>query len=258
MKDWFDLFQILLSMLKNPSTAWVVVLFLLWYIFRDRLKLFTDGVLNWIGVKFGGEMSFRRFEPTYRRCVRESHLYMQLVGIRTEGEQRPKITEAYVPIKLLPRGSGSGEALLIEEVILKYTHSLILGDPGAGKSTLLDFLTIKFSDLPKSPQHHFSFLSYLMFLNTRAMYPCPIYVHLRGCLPKNESLLDDILDPATHILPDVLPLAIRRRMPRQFIERCFKRKQALLLLDGLDEVADEQMYKSVTRKINGNSLGPLE
>src|SRR2546427_7843899 len=59
-----------------------------------------------------------------------------------------------------------------------------------------------------------------------------------------------MLDPETKILDGMLPSQQRKKMPAGFIERCIERGQAILLLDGLDEVASEEMFLDVVSKIN--------
>ena len=75
--------------------------------------------------------------------------------------------------------------------------------------------------------------------------PIPIYMPLRRCNPERETLLDDLLAPDTGTVPAV----VRSRMPKRFIERAITRGNALVLLDGLDEVADPRSYSAAVRKI---------
>ncbi len=45
-------------------------------------------------------------------------------------------------------------------------------------------------------------------------------------------------------------MAVRREMPRNFVERSLERGRSILLLDGLDEVSSEKDYESICAKIN--------
>lgn len=246
MKDLFDVFQAILSVLKLPLTPWLVVLFFVLYLLRDRITKLCNAFLDWLGATFETEAGYRRFEPKYRNIIRQNHLYLKIVGIRTEEERRPKITDAYVPIKLVPRGSSLDQALLIEQVIRETPYALILGDPGAGKSTLLDYLSIEYTRPQVSTKSWFSLTFLLRPFSRKTISPCPIYVSLRRCLPANRTLLEDILDPNTEILPQ----AVHEQMSKNFIRRSVERGRAVLLLDGLDEVANEDAYRVVVKKVN--------
>jgi hypothetical protein len=248
MNDLFNVFQAILAALKQPLTPWLVIVFILLFVLRDRIKKLIDTFLDWLGTKFETDVGYRRFEPRYRDIIRQNHLYLKIVGIRTEEERRPKITDAYVPIKLVPRGGSLDQALLIEQTTRDTPYSLILGDPGAGKSTLLDYLTIEHTRplASASAKSRFGLASLLKPLKRRILSPCPIYISLRRCSPANRTLLEDILDPNTEILPQ----AVHEQMSKNFIRRSVERGRAVLLLDGLDEVTSEDVYRTVIKKVN--------
>src|SRR6185295_16223121 len=142
MKDLWELFEKLISAFSLPVTGWSVALFLLLFLLRARIQVLCDRILDWIGATFGGRWSFERFDPKYRTYIRERHLHMKVVGVRTEAERRPSITEAYVPILVGPEGDRIESAVSVENIIRDNNHCLILGDPGAGKSTILDHLIV--------------------------------------------------------------------------------------------------------------------
>src|SRR5690242_1161351 len=185
MTDLFNVFQAILAALKQPLTPWLVILFVVLFFLRDHIKKLIDTFLDWLGTKFETDVGYRRFEPRYREIIRQNHLYLKIVGIRTEEERRPKITGAYVPIKLVPQGSTLDQSILIEQVTRDTSYTLILGDPGAGKSTLLDFLTIEYTIPTPKTKTRFSPTSLLKPLKRRILTPCPIYVSLRRCLTTN-------------------------------------------------------------------------
>ena len=169
---------------------------------------------------------------------------MKLVGLRTEQERRPRIAEAYVPTKLRSREGSIESELSTEQIIQSSNCSVILGDPGAGKSTLLDHLVLTFSEPIKTSL--WIRASQMCFLPLTSKTRLPFYVPLRRCLAKNKTLLDDILDADTGILPE----PIREKIPKDFLKRCVKRQEAVILLDGLDEVANDDAYRAVVEKIN--------
>lgn len=238
----FTLFQAIFTSRLAP---WLIILFIVLFVLRDRIKKLRDAFLDWLGTKFETEVGYRRFEPRYREIIRVNHFHLKIVGIRTEEERRPEIMDAYVPIKLVPRGSSLDQALVIEQIIRGTPYTLILGDPGAGKSTLLDYLTIQYTRPSTSTKSRLNLTSLLRPIVKRTLSPCPIHVSLRRCSPANRTLLEDILDPNTEILPQ----AVHAQMSKNFIQRSIERGRAVLLLDGLDEVASEVVYHNVIKKV---------
>lgn len=276
MNDWLDL----LKQLGIQIAPWTIIIALVLYIFRERLNKALNALLDWLGTTFRGEWSYRRFEHTFRPAIRAMHLYMRIVGIRSEKGRDPTIPEAYVPLRLAPYQdentrnanrssikstvastqvnqsplSQQDKHWFIEEILQQHTTLVVLGDPGAGKSTLLKYLITRFTEpRERKTTRNISPRSLLTLKHpqrSRTIIPCPLYVSLRSCRTQNDTLLEDILDPETKILAGMLPSNQRKKMPQGFIESCIKKGRALLLLDGLDEVANEEIYADVVRKIN--------
>src|SRR5215469_10646151 len=98
MNEWPDL----LKQLGLQIAPWMIIVGLVLYIFRERLGKGLDTLLNWLSKIFRGEWSYRRFERTFRPAIRATHLYMRVVGIRSEKGRDPTIPEAYVPLRLAP------------------------------------------------------------------------------------------------------------------------------------------------------------
>ena len=245
MKDLYDFFLKFLAFLNIPVTAWTFALFIILFFLRQRIVKALNNLLDLIGRTFANEASCRRFEPTYKALIRPAHLYLKIVGIRTEEERRPSIVNAYVPLKLLPKGESIEYALSVDQIVQDHSYHLILGDPGAGKSTILNYLTTSYTEAPRRGKKGRKLLHALPY-QSKTSPLCPIYVPLRRCRTKNKTLLADISDEDTEILPE----PIRQKMPKRFIEYCIKHGRALMLLDGLDEVADEYAYRDVVQKVN--------
>jgi predicted NACHT family NTPase len=247
MQDAYDLLGKILAVFKLPLTWWTVTLFIILYFLRDRLTRGINSLLDWLGRNVATRIGSRRFEPKYKSLIRANHLHLKIVGIRTEEEHRPKIADAYVPLTLLQQGDTIDHAISVDQMLRVQSYNLILGDPGAGKSTILDYTIVQVTE-PASKQkaRARATLTPVGIAKRKSRTPCPIYVPLRRCSMEHRTLLEDILDETT----EILPLPIRQAMPKKFIEHCLKKGNALLLLDGLDEVMHEKAYDAAIRKIN--------
>jgi hypothetical protein len=166
MKDWLDI----LKQFGFQVAPWMIVVVLILYVLRERLSKALNALLDWLGTIFRGEWSYRRFEGIFRPSIRAMHLYMRVVGIRSEKGREPTIPEAYVPLRLAPyfvedsentnraneKYTGAktpvghsevqhqSELWSIDDLIQRHGTLVVLGDPGAGKSTLLKYLNYPF------------------------------------------------------------------------------------------------------------------
>jgi hypothetical protein len=74
----------------------------------------------------------------------------------------------------------------------------------------------------------------------------PVFIPLRRLSNRDTSLIDDILNAETQILPaDLL-----RELPAGYLHRQLDKGTCILLLDGLDEVVDENTHRLAAQKIN--------
>jgi len=225
MQDAYDLLAKILAIFQIPLTWWTITLFILLYFLRARLAKIINDLLDLIGQKVATRFSSRRFEPRYKALIRENHLHLKIVGIRTEEERRPTITDAYVPLMLLQKDDTIDHALSVDQMLRSHQYNLLLGNPGSGKSTILDYLIVQNTE-PPTAQKRLAWGFLVPGLTKRKIStPCPIYIPLRRCRLENRTLLLDILDERT----EILPLPIREAMPKKFIEYCLERGNAFLI-----------------------------
>lgn len=174
-----------------------------------------------------------RFLERYRPALAEEHRYLKLVGISgKETITRPPLKEVYVSLRV---GSAQGDgvakdrSLTIAQAMGQHGNLLILGEPGAGKSTLLDWLILVFcKDIPQPTLQAIGDL-------------LPIYLPLRACAGDERPLVEMMSDPA--LLPLSLP------PPERFFADRLEAGRCLVLLDGLDEVIDQQARDRAAAKI---------
>ncbi|MCP5003608.1 MAG: SUMF1/EgtB/PvdO family nonheme iron enzyme [Planctomycetes bacterium] len=126
--------------------------------------------------------------------------------------------------------------------ILDSKYSVITGDPGSGKSTLLKYIALAFIDRKENERLEIS--------ENRELLPIlfPIAAYAEGCKKEgfsNMSLNEFIpLYFKSQGLPNLTPL----------FENALKCNNALVLLDGLDEVSDESERKKMVSDIS-NFIG---
>ncbi len=184
---------------------------------RDRLKGETD-----------------RFLERYVPALAEEHRDLKLVGLSgKEALAPPPLKEVYVSLHVGSAQDGQDAALdgslTIAQAMNQHGNLLILGEPGAGKSTLLDWLILVFCK--KIPQPALQSIGDLL----------PIYLPLRACAGDDRSLAETMADVA------LLPLSLTP--PDKFFADRLKAGRCLVLLDGLDEVIDQQARDRVAEKI---------
>ena len=160
---------------------------------------------------------------------------LELAGIVDTGEQeRPKLQEIFVPLSAAeeveegderqPNDKRGRERLIkitrhvtIEQALREHRNLLILGDPGAGKSTLLRYVALAFAlnEAGKYLQLHEPLL--------------PILVRLSSFAQSGQSFVeyfDAYAEKQLHVW-----------LGKKFFERALEDGQAIVCLDGLDEVS---------------------
>ena len=113
---------------------------------------------------------------------------------------------------------GAAQPIRVEDALGEETRVVVLGDPGSGKSTLLKYLTLRLAAEDDAP------LPILLPLNAYA----------RALRKKGDHSLQSYLSVyfANQGVKNLAPL----------FESALSQGQAVILLDGLDEVQEERAY----------------
>ncbi len=186
--------------------------------------------------------------------AREDHRAARLLDIFVVPNVSEEVTKlAFSPERLLPErpeqlterqaqlwqeqrdrhAQQRGRSMLAHEILRATTRQrvVVLGDPGTGKTTLMRYLAVMAAGekgaeigLPEGVER----LPILVYMRDWAKYP-------------ERSLLDQVRDFAENTLQVDLPTG--------FLEH-WTEGQALLLLDGLDEVAEDSTRAALVEKIN--------
>ena len=177
----------------------------------------------------------QRFELEYRRAVSRNMDVLQLFGTDVStANRRHRLSIAYITLSVEERfpnlyNTGIGnvseekqdEAIgdMIISVDRKLAHSrrlLLRGLAGSGKTTLLQWIAVQSASR--------SFKEGLSGWNTTI----PFYIRLRHCI--NSGL------PAPESFPRLIAPAIADTMPKKWMHAVLESGEALVLIDGLDEV----------------------
>ncbi|MEI7848497.1 MAG: SUMF1/EgtB/PvdO family nonheme iron enzyme, partial [Chloroflexota bacterium] len=118
------------------------------------------------------------------------------------------------------------------ELLKKHAGLIVLGDPGSGKTTFLKYLALRLA----------SGTGQALELGDRLPILVPISAYANA-LDKNRNIrLDDFIVEYLHANGSNLPVA-------EMLKQAFQRGTALILLDGLDEVAKLSQRTQVVSRI---------
>ncbi len=184
----------------------------------------------------------------YQRLIYSCRDY-RTQGLKTKGPFVLDLKKVFVPLRVAPESAGrvspgmirasSGSSSLSIWDFLEassdqqptYQSMAILGAPGSGKTTLLEHLTLIYAE-GRQPQESPTLIPILIYLRDvwdAIAKGCP---NLATLIEQQESIKK--LEP-----------------PPQWFEDKLRHQQCLVMLDGLDEVADETQRQRNFSKSQG-------
>ncbi|MER5320056.1 NACHT domain-containing protein [Streptosporangium roseum] len=188
-----------------------------------------------------GTQDDEEFERRYLEHLSSTLDEVELFGVRVENYRpRATLSVAYISLRVSvegAEGSPRGRApermrsadltgmvaepeamtLRVESALGRSGRTLLRGDAGSGKSTLLRWLAVT---LARS-----GFSGGLAGWNGSVPFVIKLRSHPSGALPAPEDFLADVAGP------------VAGRMPAGWVHRVFDSGRALLLVDGVDELA---------------------
>lgn len=175
----------------------------------------------------------------YDRAFAGRHARLRLVGFPALKDPLDgfPIEQIYVPLAVTPSG-GEQQTVNPVDLLAPGARSVIVGDPGSGKSTLLRFLALAGIHAPVGKK-------YGTGADTERL---PVIVTLRRYVDELKKPGRDIplLEYITSNLQADLSL---NTADTKFLERYLENRQAILLFDGLDELADPDYKEKVRDRI---------
>jgi len=218
---------------------------------RDILRLLPELKLSPEALQAAAE--------AYLLYIYDRHCFLNLKGMGPSDRFALKLPllDLYVPLKArltLPEGETwrrdlklAGRRLSEEdqealvgrlgepqpalELLQKHDGLIILGDPGAGKTTFLKVLSLRLA-LGQGDD---------LSLGRRLPVLAPLSAYANA-LTEGDVRLDDFIANYFHNIGADLPIAA-------ILTEAFKKGQALILLDGLDEVKDPAQRHTVVERV---------
>lgn len=189
-----------------------------------------------------------RWTEEYYQVLYYQHRNFDVKGLTTQGVFTLELEKVFVDLTLAPQRRGSrvspdpirpmpqklkeGRHELIEFLTAKQMqgqHLVILGPPGSGKTTLLKHFTLTLAKNKQSEQ-------------IQRLNKLPIMIFLR-------DIANDIVKNPEYSLVDAIHsrlLVWEANIPREKFSEVLLAGQCMVMLDGLDEVAEQKMRKDVT------------
>ncbi|MDC0749647.1 metallophosphoesterase [Polyangium mundeleinium] len=183
---------------------------------------------------------FHAFGRLYREKIARAFEHVSLLGFPPDALRQKdargdiRLADLFVPTRFITDDRDQKKPTLAG--LLQYGSSaLILGDPGMGKTTLLAFLSLLHSDPGVTLEGYRPSQRRIPFFASLREYAIEIH--------KNELTLVDFLAArarSDHSLPNAHPA---------FFEATLRMGEALVLLDGLDEVGASTTRSRVAKAV---------
>jgi len=190
----------------------------------------------------------------------DTHQHLRLQGIQA-GSQPVSVDleKVYVSLTIATRGGAhdhkpqreldlareGGGPLTLAKALQAYRRLVIIGDPGSGKTTLLAYLALTYARTLRDGEDKVQ-----ERLQLSESTHLPILLPLRD-LGKHLRGSDDSKDGAATLLAylQAYYAAQNIRVPDDFFAAPLERGQAVVLLDGMDELAETGLRQRVARLI---------
>ena len=141
----------------------------------------------------------------------------------------------------------------VEQALQEHPHLVVLGDPGSGKTTLLRYLALLYArDLAQGVQQ----VTERLGLSETGRLPVLLPLRQIGAFLRTRRPDPDGTEGCGLLLEFLLEYLKNERvpLPADFFDSYLKEGQAVLLLDGMDEVADPALRGRVARLVESFTL----
>lgn len=193
-----------------------------------------------------------RFRGDYYKSLIYRYRTYRTEGLKTKGKFALDMAEVFIPLRVAAQGPDLISPIMMQAKNRQpkrleiwdflgafadkpaFRHIAVIGAPGCGKTSLLEYLALTYALKTHRRQHR------------RAPTLTPILLYLRDI--RNEIIGDD--PPSLPQVVENQEFVKRLRPPPNWFQNKLRHNQCLVMLDGLDEVADEEQRNLVSRWIN--------
>jgi energy-coupling factor transporter ATP-binding protein EcfA2 len=197
----------------------------------------VDACANWVDRKT--RLFFSTYRRRYLKYLGYKHRSFDVKGLSTQGAHSIEIEQVFVELSVDPRSptgiksdpitSSAGERHTIWDYLelsrAEGANLAVIGAPGCGKTTLLKHLALMLS--AKRERRFRAFTPFLLFLRDHA-----------------KAIQEDAQLTLTAVISNALNAA-DLKPPDGWLQNELDRGRGLILLDGLDEVADPDLRRLV-------------
>lgn len=199
------------------------------------------------GIRSGGRLVhieldriYIRLRATQQRLVAAEERWLTEEQTLAPGERARLASQAPVTTETV--------TVSVEKALSSHPRLVVLGDPGSGKTTLLRYLALLYArDLAEN--------SYQVQARLGSAEPrrLPILLPLRQIGQFLQSRPDEGTEGHARLLEFLLAALASERieLPGDFFDPWLTQGEAVILLDGLDEVANPDLRRRVSRLVEG-------
>jgi formylglycine-generating enzyme required for sulfatase activity len=210
------------------------------------------------------EATLRRQIADYLRGLVNRYSRLELRGIKREGEQviQLELEQVYVPLAAKTRGQGT--EIKLDRILQQGRHVVISGGPGCGKTTVLLHIVSTLALALGSDNPALAAAKLGLSLPEKKQddpedtgLPLPIFIPLSSYARYRRNLPRGCPAEDYTLAAFISYYLIRRQqgsfdLPPDFFQQLLRTgRQVMVLLDGLDEVPDENERVEVREAIEG-------
>jgi energy-coupling factor transporter ATP-binding protein EcfA2 len=227
----------------------------LWQEWETSLVSLTT---NWS--RFMLKTILSRYRRRYYQHLIYEHQVFDVRGLSTQMAHSLELEHVFVLLDMSPTPAPQASTNLLkvpqqlsqgEHNIWDYLsssplagqHFVIVGPPGSGKTTLLKHIVLTLAQPKKAPRSH-----------SRVAHKLPIFLFLRDHVETIKMTPDCTL---IDLVENHLQKKWQQTIPARWLADHLKRGRCLIMLDGLDEIADAATRKQVVVWVQHQMLAYL-